>query len=167
MMAYHRQTRLKIDGKSFVVPSDKEVKRRRIKHLQKYEKQIKSAELNNLPQIVNNLYSYLIKKNILEDQEFIKNELLIQISILIDAYKYSYSPSECQEIRSQLLYGMISHQRKFCQEKKSETETALIKKIAGWHPFKSFFAVRKVFSQYKNENLYKKLENRFSAILKE
>ena len=68
-MAYHRQIKIKTDGKFWLPPSETEIKRRRIKHLQKYKKKILAAELTDLPQIINNMYSYVIKRAIFENEE--------------------------------------------------------------------------------------------------
>lgn len=97
-MVYKRQIPLKIDGKYVNPPSEYEVKRRKIKHLQRYQKKIKTANIEDLPKLAFDLYSYLIKKSILLDNEYIRQELNAQLINIISSYKFDYSPLKQQEI---------------------------------------------------------------------
>lgn len=58
-----------------------------IKYLNRYKKQIIEAETNELPELVFRLYTYLIKKSVLADSTFIKENLSYQITRIINCYK--------------------------------------------------------------------------------
>lgn len=144
-MAYHRQIKIKTDGKFWLPPSETEIKRRRIKHLQKYKKKILAAELTDLPQIINNMYSYVIKRAIFENEEFLKEELIEQIDLIIDSYKNSYSPMDYRKIKTHLLNCKVYSELRSKEQKEPGNEIynnfLLYLRI-------NFFAIKLFFTKY-------------------
>lgn len=107
-MGKHRYRQLKIPGsrkpyKHNAVITESMKKANKIKTLQRYQDRISNAQLEALPQIIADLYSYLIKKSIISiNEQYIKNELIAQIDQIIDSYKHSYNPEEFIELSTNM-----------------------------------------------------------------
>lgn len=60
-----------------------------IKYINRYKNQISKADNQELPQLVGSLYAYLLKKSVITDCTFIKENLSYQITQIINCYKTS------------------------------------------------------------------------------
>ena len=58
-----------------------------IKYINRYKNQISKADNQELPQLVERLYAYLLKKSVITDCKFIKENLSYQITQIINCYK--------------------------------------------------------------------------------
>lgn len=58
-----------------------------IKYINRYKNQISKADNQELPQLVGRLYAYLLKKSVITDCTFIKENLSYQITQIINCYK--------------------------------------------------------------------------------
>lgn len=141
-MGQHRYRQLKLKGtlkpyKHKEQLTKKDIKNNKIKHLQRYQGKILKSEIENLPALASDLYSYLIKKSIITDERFIKNELITQINMIIDAYKHTYNPMECREIEKELLKQLTkNYDKNTIRDKINETSSKLRK---NFHAIKYFF----------------------------
>lgn len=58
-----------------------------VKSLERYRRKLRYADIVEIPEIVKNLYSFIINKNVVQDDRFIKNELCTSVSLMIQALK--------------------------------------------------------------------------------
>lgn len=106
-MGRHSFRQLKVKGTRKVNSprkdiSESEKKQNKIKVLQRYRNTIENANIEELPKYINSFYSYIIKKEIISNDEYIKNELLSQIETIIDSYRNNYDSNEIFKIRYNL-----------------------------------------------------------------
>lgn len=89
-MAYHRQLKIKENGKPILLPTEKETNDRKIKVLQRYQKLILSNyDKKELSEIITKLFGYLIK---ILPINFIKLVLNHLLTIIINSYKFNGNP---------------------------------------------------------------------------
>lgn len=146
-MVYHRQTKLKINGKQLIPISKYEFKRRKIKHLQRYINKFQESDNENLLKLINQFYSYLLRKSIITDTEFIKNEILLQIDAIIDAYRNDYDPSEFHKIKNKLALVNKEHYGYFFTNKRDKAER--IRNLSEFTKSNFYAAKHYIFSDYK------------------
>lgn len=109
-MAYHRQLRIKENGKSIIKPTKEESIERKIKHLQRYQKKLIECSYAELPQIVMKLIAYVIKKELLRNPIYIKEMINAFIVGTINAYKNDYDIKASRTIKEMvLLDNFIKH----------------------------------------------------------
>lgn len=106
MAKSYRQLVLKLKGKS-IIPKDgvkyqdkTRTKQMKLKHLQRYQKNILNANIENIPNLLYELYSYLIKKQIIQDIDFLKREINTTLISIINAYMYDYPINETSTIKA-------------------------------------------------------------------
>ena len=143
-MSEGKQIPIKVGKKSIVPPSEKEMKSRKIKNIKRHIRKIEDAKIDELPLLFSKLLSYLLKKEIVKDETFIKYEIKNLIFTIINSYKYNFNPNEPKRITDFLLLfsPIISNH--------SPKNTENINKVAEMAK-SSFFASKYVLdSYYKN-----------------
>lgn len=105
-MAYHRQLKIKENGKTIINPTKDEVIERKIKHLQKYQRRIIGCSYFELPKIVMGLFTYVIKKELI-NPIYIKEIINAFIISTINAYRNGYDIRESKIIKDRMLLDFI------------------------------------------------------------
>ncbi len=106
-MPYHRQLRIKENGKPILKPTKEEIIERRIKHLQKYQRKLLKCSYEELPKIVMGLFAYILRKELITTPAYIKEMINAFIIGIINAYKNGYDIKESKRIKERMLLDFI------------------------------------------------------------
>jgi len=106
-MSYHRQLKIKENGKPILKPTKEEIIERRIKHLQKYQRKLLKCSYEELPKIVMGLFAYILKKELITNPVYIKEMINAFIIGIINAYKNGYDIKESKRIKEIMLLDFI------------------------------------------------------------
>lgn len=117
-MPYHRQLKIKENGKPILKPTNEEIIERKIKNLQKYQRKLIKCSYEELPKLLEKLLIYIIKKEIVKNPEYIKEQANSFITSIINSYKNDYNPQE----RTIIINNILS----LYAEAKQGTENTLI-----------------------------------------
>ena len=96
--------------------------------------------------MISKFYSYLLKKSIIPDTEFIKNEVLFQIDAIIDAYRNSYNPSELHKIKR--IVARMGKEQLGCDCKKPIDKVEHIRELSNFAKSDFYAAKHYIFSDY-------------------
>lgn len=98
------------------------------KHLQLYQRKIKNARLEELPDLISKYYSYIIKKNII-NQEYIKQTINEDVNKINNSFRFDYDTMLISEATDFILQHANPYlYERFIEEKQPNTLSIKAKK---------------------------------------